>query len=334
MLSQVFPCKPLDLGEASLFASVSGHSATGDNVHLVLSSVATHGKETKLHATLCSVAASKVDPISHCQDEPKITLPSAQQETKVCVCIIGAGFSGASASFIEWVLIICAGLVSAVHIRDLADVAPADMLLIERNSDVGGTWFCNRYPGCMSDVEALAYLPLLERFTDEYMPSRKYVPQKEILEHARRIARKFGLLQHIWFESFMHGACWKDLDSTWNIQVSHKGKNTVVLAQHLILAAGRLTTPNIPRMVGIDSFAGNILHTSEWPANTGVDMMHGKRIAVIGTGASAIQVIPEIAKVAERLYVFQRHAPFVTPRLNPSLEDVKRRIEAGSLSNT
>ena len=99
MLCQVFPCKPLDLGEALLFASVSGHSATGDNVHLVLSSMATHGKETKLHATVCSVAASKADPISHCQDEPRITLPSAQQETKVSVCIIGAGFSGASASF-------------------------------------------------------------------------------------------------------------------------------------------------------------------------------------------------------------------------------------------
>ena len=203
-----------------------------------------------------------------------------------------------------------------IHTHEIAGIALDEIRLIERLDSVGGTWCTNIYPGCMSDVEGLAYLPLLERFCHGYLPSRKYIPQAEILDHAVRVAKEYDIYGRVWFDTAMTGAKWNKQDSVWTINISRQGSDTTIASQHLVLAAGRLTQPVIPQWSGLSEFQGRVIHTAEWPRDTTVTSFTRKRVAVIGTGASAVQIIPEIATVVDKLYIFQRHAPYITPRHN------------------
>ena len=192
------------------------------------------------------------------------------------VCIIGAGFSG---------------LVCAIHTHEIAGISLDEIRLIERLHNVGGTWLTNIYPGCMSDVEGHAYLPLLERFCHEYLPTSKYIPQTEILDHAVRLAKEYGIHRRVLFGTTVMAAKWGNQDPTkWTVQACMQGSDIIIFAKYLVLAAGRLTQPVIPKWPGLNKFEGLVIHTAEWPADITVTSFTCKQVAVIGTGASAVQV--------------------------------------------
>jgi cyclohexanone monooxygenase len=211
-------------------------------------------------------------------------------DTDVDVVIIGGGFSGllASARLIE------AGI--------------EDFRVIEAGGDFGGTWYWNRYPGAQCDIESYCYLPLLEEL--DYMPKEKYSFAAEIYEHSQRIGKHYGLYERTWFQTRVRSVDWDESRKRWLISTN---RNDDIRARFVIMALGPASRPKLPGIPGIDDFEGHSFHTSRWDyeytgGNTdgGMTGLNDKRVAIIGTGATAIQAIPRTAQDAQHLYVFQR----------------------------
>ena len=219
---------------------------------------------------------------------------------EVEVAIIGAGFGG---------------LLMGARLRE----AGFDRIrLIERAGDVGGTWYWNRYPGAMCDVESYVYLPLLEEMG--YVPKHKYSFAPEILEYSRAIARRFDLYDNACFQTNVTELRWDDADGRWIISTD---RGDQMRARYIAMANGPLSRPKLPGIPGINEFEGHTFHTSRWDYRyTGGDSsgdltgLRGKRVGIIGTGATAIQCIPHLAEAAEHLYVFQRTPSSVDVRNN------------------
>jgi cation diffusion facilitator CzcD-associated flavoprotein CzcO len=214
-------------------------------------------------------------------------MPTAQSlPAHVATFVIGAGFGGI-----------------AVAIK-LAEAGHADFLVIDRGPEVGGTWRDNTYPGATCDIPSQLY-----SFSFALNPNwtRSFSPQPEIQDYLRRVARDAAVLDRFRFGVTFTDARWDDADRRWHIETS-AGSLTANL---LVAAAGALSEPKRPDIDGIDDFAGELFHSARW--NHDYDVT-GKRVAVIGTGASAIQIVPEIAKTASRVDVYQRTAPWVMPR--------------------
>ena len=205
---------------------------------------------------------------------------------RVEVFIVGAGFGGLGAAI------------------TLQEAGERDFLCIDRGSEVGGTWRDNSYPGAACDVPSQLY-----SFSFAPNPdwSHSFSRQAEIQDYLRRIARQAGVLDRFRFGVTFEAAAWDADADRWRIETSAGP----VTARLLIAASGALSDPRMPDLDGIDGFTGEIFHSSQW--NHDYDLT-GKRIAVIGTGASAIQIVPEVAKRAGRLDVYQRTAPWVLPR--------------------
>jgi cation diffusion facilitator CzcD-associated flavoprotein CzcO len=204
------------------------------------------------------------------------------------VVVIGAGFGG---------------LGMAIRLKQSGI---DDFVILERADELGGVWRDNRYPGVACDVPVHVY-----SFSFEPNPdwSRFFAPQREILAYLHHCADKYGLRPHLRLGTGVTRAEFDEGRSLWSITTT---KGTVLEARVLVAAAGiALTTPVLPDIPGLTTFEGKVFHSSRWDASTALD---GKRVAVIGTGASAIQIIPEVAKVAARLHVFQRTAPWVMAR--------------------
>jgi cation diffusion facilitator CzcD-associated flavoprotein CzcO len=204
----------------------------------------------------------------------------------VRVLVVGAGF---------------AGLAMAIKLRESGE---EDYLVVERGPDVGGTWRDNTYPGAACDVPSQLYSYSFALNPDW---SRSFSPQPEIQRYLRRVAEKSGTLGHFVFGADLREAAWDDARQVWRVSTS-RGQLT---AEVVVSAAGALSDPRDPDIEGFDSFQGDVFHSARW--NHEVDLS-GKRVAVIGTGASAIQIVPEIAPVVSRLDVYQRTAPWVIPR--------------------
>ena len=204
----------------------------------------------------------------------------------VNVFVVGAGFGG---------------LGMAIK---LAERGEQDFLVIEKGSDVGGTWRDNTYPGAACDVPSQLY-----SFSFAPNPdwSRSFSPQPEIQAYLRRVAAESGVLDRFRFNASFEGASWDDHERVWRVDTS-LGRLT---ATALVTATGGLSEPKLPDIDGVDSFAGEIFHSARW--NHDYDLT-GRRVAVIGTGASAIQIVPEIAGKVAHLDVYQRTAPWVMPR--------------------
>jgi len=196
------------------------------------------------------------------------------------VLVVGAGFSG----LLLWHKLKRAGI--------------RDVRFCEKGGDVGGTWYWNRYPGIACDVESYSYLPLLEEMG--YYPTMKFASGFEILEYCQKIAEKDGFYERCLFHTTVDKTVWDEETSRWTV---HTDRGDAMRARYVILANGILTTPKLARIKGMESFKGDAFHTSRW--NYNVDLK-GKRIGIIGTGATAVQAVPELAKVASELYVFQR----------------------------
>ncbi|MDH4146892.1 MAG: NAD(P)/FAD-dependent oxidoreductase [Acidimicrobiia bacterium] len=196
------------------------------------------------------------------------------------------------------VLVVGAGFAGLLLWYKLRDAGFDDVRFCERGGDVGGTWYWNRYPGIACDVESYSYLPLLEEM--EYFPTMKFASGFEIFEYCQKMAEKFGFYEHCLFHTVVETTEWDEDAGRWTVNTD---RGDAMKARYLILANGILTTPKLARINGMETFQGESFHTSRW--NYDVDL-EGKRVGIIGTGATAVQAIPELAKVVGELYVFQR----------------------------
>jgi cation diffusion facilitator CzcD-associated flavoprotein CzcO len=223
---------------------------------------------------------------------------SAHPETLIPIAIVGTGFSG---------------LGMAIRLKQHGI---DDFVLFERAHEVGGTWRDNSYPGCACDVESHLY-----SFSFAPNPSwtRMFSPQAEIWDYLRDCVERFGIRARIRFGHEVREATWDDTRKRWRL-VTSQGTFT---AEVLISATGALSEPKTPKLEGIDRFQGKIMHSARWDHDYDLT---GRRVAVIGTGASAIQFVPEIQPRVGRLYVFQRTAPWVVPRVDRRLADWERRL--------
>ena len=183
-----------------------------------------------------------------------------------------------------------------------------DIRVIEKAGDFGGTWYWNRYPGAMCDVESYCYLPLLEELN--YIPKHKYSYAPEIFEHSKAIARHYDLYKNACLQTGVSALRWDDTSGRWII---HTDRGDAIRAQFVAMANGPLNRPKLPGIPGITSFTGHTFHTSRWDYDyTGGDSdgnltgLRDKRVAIIGTGATAVQCIPHLGEWAKHLYVFQR----------------------------
>ena len=224
------------------------------------------------------------------------------------VAIVGSGFGGLGAA----IRLQRAGLT--------------DFVILERAGDVGGTWRDNTYPGCACDVESHLYSL---SFAPEAGWTRRFSTQPEIWRYLQRCAREFGLLPRISFRTEVLGAEWQadqpmtagESPGCWRIETS-RGE---LRARVLVVATGPLSAPRLPDLPGLGRFEGPAFHSAQW--DHGYDL-GGKRVAVVGTGASAIQFIPEIQKQVASLVVFQRTPPWVIRRPDAAIPEWRRRIYA------
>ncbi len=224
---------------------------------------------------------------------PVGALPAA-----VDIAIVGAGFSG---------------LGMAIRLRQ---EGVEDFVVLERSEKVGGTWWFNTYPGCGCDVPSHLY-----SFSFAPNPDwrRTYSRQPEIEGYLQRVAEDFGVASQVRPGTTVTGAEWDDGAGRWSVETSRG----TVSARVLISAAGALSDPKIPALEGLERFQGRTFHSARW--DHGYDVA-GKRIAVVGTGASAIQFVPAIAPAVAQLHVFQRTAPWVLPHSDRAISSRERRL--------
>ncbi len=196
------------------------------------------------------------------------------------------------------ILVVGAGFGGLLLWHKLKNAGFEDVRFCEKGGDVGGTWYWNRYPGIACDVEAYSYLPLLEEMG--YVPSMKFASGFEIMEYCQTMAETFGFYDHCLFHTTVDRTEWDEDAERWTV---YTDRGDAMKARYVVLANGILTTPKLARINGMEKFQGESFHTSRWDYT--VDL-GGKRVGIIGTGATAVQVIPEIAKVVGELNVFQR----------------------------
>jgi len=214
------------------------------------------------------------------------------------IAIVGAGF---------------AGLGAAIR---LSQEGVDDFVVFEKNSDVGGTWWDNSYPGCRCDVPSHLY-----SFSFALNPdwSETYSPQPEIWAYLRETAERFGVLPHIRLNTPVTDACWDGAAGQWRLETP----DGVHTADVLIGGNGALSEPATPDIPGLDRFQGPAFHSARWDVN---EQLAGKRVAVIGTGASAIQIVPSIQPDVAQLHVFQRTPPWVPPHSRRPITSAERAL--------
>ncbi|WP_307789272.1 flavin-containing monooxygenase [Mycolicibacterium baixiangningiae] len=216
------------------------------------------------------------------------------------VAVLGGGFGG---------------LLSAAHLKK---AGVDDVRIIELGGDFGGVWYWNRYPGIQCDNESYCYIPLLEEL--DFMPSKKFADGAEIYEHCRNIGKHFGLYDKAIFSTQVRDLRWDDEINRWRISTN---RDDDIRARFVVLASGPFHRPKLPGIPGIQDFTGHSFHSSRWDYDyTGGDStgnlhkLADKKVAVIGTGATAIQIVPFLARDAGHLYVFQRTPSTVDARNN------------------
>ena len=215
--------------------------------------------------------------------------------------IVGAGFGGMGA---------------AIQLKRLGI---DDFVILEREDDLGGTWHVNRYPGLAVDIASVTY-----SYSFEPNPWWRhwYARGPELKKYAAHVADKYDLRRHMRFDTVVDGARWDEAARVWEVSVTG---GEPVRASYLITATGFLSQPRVPDIEGVKEFAGTVVHTAKWDDAADLD---GRRVAVIGTGATSVQLVPELAKRAAHLTVFQRTPIFVTPKLDFEIPGAVRRLFA------
>ncbi|MDT5150562.1 MAG: hypothetical protein QOI01_2295 [Mycobacterium sp.] len=221
--------------------------------------------------------------------------------------IVGAGFSGIGAAI------------------ELERARLDDYQIIEAGDEAGGTWYWNTYPGVAVDIPSFSYQFSFEQSAEW---SRTYAPGRELKAYAERCVDKYGLRGRIRFNTRVTGAAFDDRSDCWRVDLDSGDSLT---ARFIVNASGVLTVPNLPDIDGVDGFAGITMHTARWDHSQDLS---GKRVAIIGTGASAVQVIPAIAPIVDKLVVFQRTPIWCMPKLDVPLPAPARwamRIPGGKV---
>lgn len=222
-------------------------------------------------------------------------------EDEVEVLVIGGGFGG---------------LLAGARLRQ---AGVQNIRFIDPASDFGGTWYWNRYPGIACDIESYTYLPLLEEVG--YVPKEKYSFGQEILEHSQAIARRFDLYRDVCFQTRVEELRWDEQAARWIIATNRGDR---IRAHYVCLATGPLNKPKLPGIPGIEDFEGHSFHASRWDyrytgggSEGNLTGLQGKRVGIVGTGATAVQCVPHVGESAEQLYVFQRTPSSVDVKKNP-----------------
>ncbi|MFD6996154.1 flavin-containing monooxygenase [Streptomyces mirabilis] len=243
---------------------------------------------------------------------PVVPRPPISQD--IDVAVLGGGLSG---------------LITAARLKQ---AGVAGFRVIELGGDFGGAWYWNRYPGIQCDTDCYCYLPMLEEVG--YIPKQKYSFGDEVFEHCQRIGKHFGLYDHAIFSTLIRSMEWDEPTKRWRIG-TNRGDD--IRARFVVMCQGPFNRPKLPGIPGITDFRGHTFHTARWDyAYTGGDMSGGldklsdKRVAVIGTGASGIQVVPHLARSARHLYVFQRTPSYIDERGNvPTDPEWVKTLEPG-----
>ena len=263
-------------------------------------------RDKRLRADGSEQYIEPVGRFAHYLDDPYVVpTPREPLFDEVTVAFIGGGF---------------AGLVTGARLKQ---AGVESVRIIEKGGDFGGAWYWNRYPGAQCDTAAFVYLPLLEE--TGHMPSEKYTHAPEILEHSRRIGRHFDLYENACLSTEVTGLDWDDDTQRWIIRTN---RGDEMRAQFVAMGTGPLHRPKLPGIPGIESYEGHSFHTSRWdyeytggdPAGAPLDKLGDKRVGIIGTGATAVQCIPHLARAAGELYVFQRTPSSIDVRNNHPID--------------
>ncbi|KAF2723956.1 FAD/NAD(P)-binding domain-containing protein [Polychaeton citri CBS 116435] len=234
-----------------------------------------------------------------------------ESSSNAAVVIIGAGLSG-----------ICTA-IDLIRRNNCQN-----FIILEKSTSVGGTWYDNKYPGCCCDVWSMLYSYSFEQKSDW---TRLYPGQEEILEYVVNVAEKYGLFRHMRFNSAVEGARWDDDERKWKVKVSvAKGSKEAegceaytISSDFLVSAVGQLNQPKWPDIVGLDEFGGKVMHSARWDWTYD---LKGKNIGLIGNGCTAVQILPELTKVANHVTLFQRTPNWVTPRLDTIVSPLWRSV--------
>lgn len=241
--------------------------------------------------------------------------PRAPLSEEIDVAVLGGGFTG---------------ILAAVQLRKAGVTSFRN---IEHAGDFGGVWYWNRYPGIQCDNESYCYLPLLEE--TGFIPSKRFSDGTEIQGHCVRIARQFGLYDRALFHTRVTGLRWDEAGRRWQVRTD---RGDQIRARFVIMAGGPLNRPKLPGIPGLQEFKGRVFHSARWDygytggswENPVLDKLADKRVAVVGTGATAIQIVPYLAQYAKELYVLQRTPPSVDARPNPPTDpDWARTLQPG-----
>ena len=218
------------------------------------------------------------------------------------------------------VIVIGGGWVGMLTAARLVQAGIEGVRIVESGGDFGGTWYWNRYPGAQCDIESYSYLPLLEE--TGYVPKLRYSFAPEIYEHAQRIGQHFGLYEDAVFQTWVTELRWLEDEKRWLVQTNHGDE---MRARHICLGTGPANRPRLPGIPGVEDFRGHSFHTCRWDYDYtggshegGLDNLADKTVAIIGTGATAVQCVPALGESAKQLYVFQR---------TPSSVDVRNNAE-------
>ena len=221
-------------------------------------------------------------------------------ESEVEVVIIGGGFGG---------------MLAAARLRE---AGIDDFRIIEKGGDFGGTWYWNRYPGASCDIESYVYFPLLEE--TNFVPKHKYTNAPETLEYCHIIAEKYKLYDNSILQTEVTGTEWDEESGRWIVTTNRQDR---IQARFVVHSNGPLNRPKLPAMKGINDYKGHTFHTSRWDYDYTGGSSHGdltglkdKRVAIIGTGATAVQAVPHLGASAKELYVFQRTPSSIDERNN------------------
>ena len=244
---------------------------------------------------------------AHYAEDPYTPVTPREPKTDhVTFAFVGGGF---------------AGLVTGAR---LVEAGVADVRIVEKGGDFGGTWYWNRYPGAQCDTASMVYMPLLEE--TGWKPTEKYAHAPEILSQCQRIGRQFALYDNALFHTEVTDVAWDGAASRWVISTNRGDRFT---ASFIGLGTGPLHVAKLPGLPGIERFKGHSFHTSRWdydytggdPSGAPLTKLADKRVAIIGTGATAVQCVPHLAKAAKALFVFQRTPSSVDVRANAPIDD-------------
>jgi cyclohexanone monooxygenase len=239
---------------------------------------------------------------AHYLDDPYVEpgFSRAALTDEVEVVVVGGGFGG---------------LLAGARLRE---AGMSDIRIIEKGGDFGGTWYWNRYPGAACDIESYIYLPLLEEIG--YVPKEKYTRAPEILAHSRAIGEHFDLYKGALFQTEVTAMRWDDDAARWVVETN---RGDALRARFVVMANGPLHRPKLPGIAGIERYKGHSFHTSRWDYDYtggtnegGLSGLAGKRVGVIGTGATAVQCVPHLGEAAGELFVFQRTPSSIDVRNN------------------